>query len=155
MSSSRRIFTTELLHDRCKLCIFHKVSWLGRPGHEGFCFLQISQLVEEVQRLQASITKLQETSSGQIARLEEQLDHKRQHIARLEARLDAQRDYDDVKRELRSVRTRRRRFGILPRVSSQKQTYKQTNETSVSTCNELFDSLITFLWYTATLYGRF
>jgi homeobox protein cut-like len=61
-------------------------------------------LVEDVQRLQASITKLQETSAGQIARLEEQLDHKRQHIARLEARLDAQRDYDDVKRELRSVR---------------------------------------------------
>ena len=54
-----------------------------------------------MQRLQASITKLQETSAGQIARLEEQLDHKRQHIARLEARLDAQRDYDDVKRELR------------------------------------------------------
>jgi homeobox protein cut-like len=67
--------------------------------------LQISQLVEDVQRLQASITKLQETSAGQIARLEEQLDHKRQHIARLEARLDAQRDYDDVKRELRSVTT--------------------------------------------------
>ena len=64
---------------------------------------QISQLVEDVQRLQASITKLQETSAGQIARLEEQLDHKRQHIARLEARLDAQRDYEDVKRELRSV----------------------------------------------------
>jgi homeobox protein cut-like len=52
------------------------------------------------------MTKLQETSAGQIARLEEQLDHKRQHIARLEARLDAQRDYDDVKRELRSVKKR-------------------------------------------------
>jgi homeobox protein cut-like len=59
--------------------------------------------VEDVQRLQTSITKLQETSAGQIARLEEQLEHKRQHITRLEARLDAQRDYDDVKRELRSA----------------------------------------------------
>jgi homeobox protein cut-like len=70
-------------------------------------------LVEDVQRLQASITKLQETSAGQIARLEEQLDHKRQHIARLEARLDAQRDYDDVKRELRSVRGGGDVFGIV------------------------------------------
>nr|CAD7427054.1 unnamed protein product [Timema monikensis] len=63
----------------------------------------ISQLVEDVQRLQASISKLQESSAGKIARLEEQLDHKRQHIARLESRLEAQRDYDDVKRELRTI----------------------------------------------------
>jgi len=86
---------------------------VGLLSHGFLCFLQISQLVEDVQRLQASITKLQETSAGQIARLEEQLDHKRQHIARLEARLDAQRDYDDVKRELRSVRGGGDVFGIV------------------------------------------
>jgi homeobox protein cut-like len=78
-------------------------------AHVKVCFwLQISQLVEDVQRLQTSIAKLQETSAGQIARLEEQLEHKRQHIARLEARLDAQRDYDDVKRELRSAHNKSR-----------------------------------------------
>jgi homeobox protein cut-like len=92
------------VHTPVYLCACHTVSCPVQPGHDAVCFLQISQLVEDVQRLQASITKLQETSAGQIARLEEQLDHKRQHIARLEARLDAQRDYDDVKRELRSVR---------------------------------------------------
>lgn len=38
---------------------------------------------------------------SQITRLEEQLEQKRQHIARLEGKLDTQKDYDDLKRELR------------------------------------------------------
>ncbi|XP_046682036.1 homeobox protein cut isoform X3 [Homalodisca vitripennis] len=61
---------------------------------------EISQLIEDVQRLQSSIGKLQENSANQIARLEEELEHKRQLISRLEARLDAQRDYEDLKRQL-------------------------------------------------------
>ncbi|KAJ8887448.1 hypothetical protein PR048_013663 [Dryococelus australis] len=77
--------------------------WQQREGGEGV--LQISQLVEDVQRLQANIAKLQESSAAQIARLEEQLDLKRQHVARLEARLDAQRDYDDLKRQLSILRS--------------------------------------------------
>lgn len=68
-----------------------------------FYSFQVSQLVEEVQRLQNSISKLQESSMTQISRLEEQLEHKRQHIARLEARLEVQKDYDDLKREIRFV----------------------------------------------------
>lgn len=64
-----------------------------------FPLLQNTQLLEEVQRLQVSIT----SSMSQISRLEEQLEQKRQLIARLETKLDAQRDYDDLKRELRLV----------------------------------------------------
>ncbi|XP_065170333.1 homeobox protein cut isoform X3 [Atheta coriaria] len=60
-----------------------------------------TQLLEEVQRLQVSIT----SSMSQISRLEEQLEQKRQLIARLETKLDAQRDYDDLKRELSILRT--------------------------------------------------
>lgn len=66
-----------------------------------FNFLQISQLADDVQRLQNSVQALQEASASQIARLEEQLELKCQVIARLEARLDAQRDYEDIKREVR------------------------------------------------------
>lgn len=66
-------------------------------------FFQIAQLLEDVQRLQANLSKLQETSAAQVSRLEEQLEHRRQHIARLEARLDQQRDYEDLKREVRQV----------------------------------------------------
>lgn len=62
---------------------------------------QISQLLEDVQRLQNSIGKLQENSANQIARLEEELEHKRQHICRLEARLEAQKDYNELKRQVR------------------------------------------------------
>ncbi|KPI95973.1 Homeobox protein cut-like 1, partial [Papilio xuthus] len=60
----------------------------------------IAQLVEDVRRLQASLSALQEAHSQQLRRLEERLDEKKQHIARLEARLDTQRDYDDIKREI-------------------------------------------------------
>ncbi|XP_073948693.1 homeobox protein, cut isoform X6 [Choristoneura fumiferana] len=62
---------------------------------------EIAQLVEDVRRLQASLAALQEAHAQQLQRLEERLDEKKQHIARLEARLDNQRDYDDVKREIR------------------------------------------------------
>ncbi|XP_025410697.1 homeobox protein cut-like isoform X3 [Sipha flava] len=61
---------------------------------------EISQLVEDVRRLQSSMGKLQEHTAKEIARLEEELHDKRQHIMRLEARLDAQRDYEEVKRQL-------------------------------------------------------
>lgn len=56
--------------------------------------------MEDVRRLQSSIGKLQDHTAKEIARLEEELHDKRQHIMRLEARLDAQRDYEEVKRQL-------------------------------------------------------
>lgn len=62
---------------------------------------QIAQLVEDVRRLQTSLAALQEAHAQQLQRLEERLDEKKQHIARLEARLDTQRDYEDIKREIR------------------------------------------------------
>ncbi|XP_026740691.1 homeobox protein cut isoform X4 [Trichoplusia ni] len=65
---------------------------------------EIAQLVEDVRRLQASLTALQEAHAQQLQRLEERLDEKKQHIARLEARLDTQRDYDDIKREISMLR---------------------------------------------------
>ncbi|KAL1501468.1 hypothetical protein ABEB36_006785 [Hypothenemus hampei] len=61
---------------------------------------EINQLLEEVQRLQGCISKIQESSITQITRLEEQLEQKRQHIARLETKLDLQKDYDELKRQV-------------------------------------------------------
>ncbi|XP_072934678.1 homeobox protein cut isoform X3 [Epargyreus clarus] len=66
---------------------------------------EIAQLVDDVRRLQASLSALQEAHSQQLQRLEERLDERKQHIARLEARLDAQRDYDDLKREINLLRS--------------------------------------------------
>jgi len=70
------------------------------PLYLNIFFFYISQLVEDVRRLQSSIGKLQDHTAKEIARLEEELHDKRQHIMRLEARLDAQRDYEEVKRQL-------------------------------------------------------
>ncbi|KAJ8983496.1 hypothetical protein NQ317_005152 [Molorchus minor] len=65
----------------------------------------INQLLEEVQRLQGCIAKLQESSMSQISRLEDQLEQKRQHIIRLENKLDSQKDYDDLKRDVSILRS--------------------------------------------------
>lgn len=43
---------------------------------------------------------------SQINRLEDQLEQKRQHILRLETKLETQKDYEDLKREIRSVYNR-------------------------------------------------
>ncbi|CAH2051609.1 unnamed protein product, partial [Iphiclides podalirius] len=71
----------------------------------GVVLMTIAQLVEDVRRLQASLSALQEAHAQQLQRLEERLDEKKQHIARLEARLDTQRDYDDIKREISMLRS--------------------------------------------------
>ncbi|CAH1118355.1 unnamed protein product [Phaedon cochleariae] len=65
---------------------------------------EINHLLEEVQRLQGCLTKLQETSMSQISRLEDQLEQKRQHILRLESKLDLQKDYDELRREVSILR---------------------------------------------------
>lgn len=66
---------------------------------------QISQLVEEVSRLRENLQRLQETSAQTTARLEEELEARRQHISRLESKLDRQRDYDELKREISVLRS--------------------------------------------------
>uniref|UniRef100_A0A8C9L3P1 Protein CASP n=1 Tax=Panthera tigris altaica TaxID=74533 RepID=A0A8C9L3P1_PANTA len=54
---------------------------------------EIAQLVEDVQRLQASLTKLRENSASQISQLEQQLSAKNK-------KLKGQADYEEVKKEL-------------------------------------------------------
>lgn len=61
---------------------------------------EISQLVDDVQRLQATINKMKEATSAQIARLEEMLEEKNRLIRQLEEKLHIQMDYDEIKREL-------------------------------------------------------
>ncbi|KAL1454632.1 hypothetical protein WDU94_010848 [Cyamophila willieti] len=99
----------------------------------------ISQLVEDVQRLQSSIGKLQETSSSQIARLEEDLDLKRQHILRLEARLEAQRDYDELKRQLELIRQHNRSERTSPSKEPNNLANNQSSQIeSSSSTDDLF-----------------
>ncbi|KAG5894193.1 hypothetical protein JTB14_037755 [Gonioctena quinquepunctata] len=66
---------------------------------------EINHLLEEVQRLQGCLTKLQESSISQINHLEDQVEQKRQHILRLENRLESQKDYDELKREITILRS--------------------------------------------------
>ncbi|XP_068567726.1 cut-like homeobox 1b isoform X2 [Cebidichthys violaceus] len=61
---------------------------------------ETAQLVEDVQRLQASLTKLRETTSSQIAQLEQQLSSKTAILKELEEKLQKQADYEEVKKEL-------------------------------------------------------
>ncbi|XP_043476898.1 homeobox protein cut-like isoform X10 [Leptopilina heterotoma] len=66
---------------------------------------EISQLVEEISRLQQSLQRLQESSAQTAARLEDELEARRQHISRLESKIEKQKDYDDLKREISVVRS--------------------------------------------------
>ncbi|XP_075956166.1 cut-like homeobox 1b isoform X1 [Anarhichas minor] len=61
---------------------------------------ETAQLVEDVQRLQASLTKLRETTSSQITQLEQQLSSKTAILKELEEKLQKQVDYEEVKKEL-------------------------------------------------------
>uniref|UniRef100_A0A4W3IFQ3 Protein CASP n=1 Tax=Callorhinchus milii TaxID=7868 RepID=A0A4W3IFQ3_CALMI len=62
---------------------------------------EIVQLVEDVQRLQANLTKLRESSAGQVSQLEQQLSVKNSTLKQLEEKLKGQSDYEEVKKELR------------------------------------------------------
>uniref|UniRef100_UPI00398EF662 homeobox protein cut-like 1 isoform X1 n=1 Tax=Pristiophorus japonicus TaxID=55135 RepID=UPI00398EF662 len=61
---------------------------------------EIMQLVEDVQRLQANLTKLRETSASQVSQLEQQLTAKNSTLKQIEAKLKGQSDYEEVKKEL-------------------------------------------------------
>ncbi|XP_043976365.1 cut-like homeobox 1b isoform X3 [Gambusia affinis] len=66
---------------------------------------ETAQLVEDVQRLQASLTKLRETTSSQISQLEQQLCSKTAVLKELEEKLERQADYEEVKKELSILKT--------------------------------------------------
>ncbi|CAL8362050.1 unnamed protein product [Merluccius merluccius] len=66
---------------------------------------ETAQLVEDVQRLQASLTKLRETTSSQINLLEQQLSTKTLTLKELEEKLLKQADYEEVKKELNILKS--------------------------------------------------
>lgn len=71
--------------------------WISNPPP-----FQILALVEEVSRLRAALSDLQEShhaKTKQIQLLEDSLDIKRQLINRMETRLDTHADYDDTKKD--------------------------------------------------------
>ncbi|KAJ7309036.1 hypothetical protein JRQ81_008324 [Phrynocephalus forsythii] len=66
---------------------------------------EIAQLVEDVQRLQGSLTKLRENSTSQISQLEQQLTAKNSTLKQLEEKLKVQADYEEVKKELNILKS--------------------------------------------------
>ncbi|XP_019400969.1 PREDICTED: protein CASP isoform X4 [Crocodylus porosus] len=66
---------------------------------------EIAQLVEDVQRLQGSLTKLRENSRSQISQLEQQLTAKNSTLKQLEEKLKGQADYEEVKKELNILKS--------------------------------------------------
>ncbi|KAF6356786.1 cut like homeobox 1 [Rhinolophus ferrumequinum] len=66
---------------------------------------EIAQLLEDVQRLQASLTKLRENSASHISQLEQQLSAKDSTLKQLEEKLKGQADYEEVKKELNILKS--------------------------------------------------
>ena len=67
-----------------------------KAGHSN-----VQALIEDVQRLQSTLAQLRESSTKQLARFEEELQVRSRHIQRLEAQLENQKDYQEIRRELR------------------------------------------------------
>ncbi|KAM5193083.1 homeobox protein cut-like 2 isoform 2-T2 [Mantella aurantiaca] len=61
---------------------------------------EILRLLKDIQHLQNSIQELEESSSNQIAELEQQLVIKTEAILKLEEKLQSQSDYEEIKTEL-------------------------------------------------------
>ncbi|XP_056392446.1 homeobox protein cut-like 2 isoform X3 [Hyla sarda] len=61
---------------------------------------EILRLLKDIQHLQNSIQELEESSSNQIAELEQQLLIKTEAIEKLEEKLQSQSDYEEIKTEL-------------------------------------------------------
>ncbi|XP_016368009.1 protein CASP-like [Sinocyclocheilus rhinocerous] len=61
---------------------------------------EMLQLVEDVQRLQASLSTLRESSAAQISQLQQQLKSQTATLQLLEEKLQTQTDYEEVKKEL-------------------------------------------------------
>ncbi|XP_077995438.1 protein CASP-like [Glandiceps talaboti] len=66
---------------------------------------EISQLVDDIQRLQATNAKLRDSTSSQVTKLEEQLAQKSTAFKRLEERMKSQSDYDEMKKELNIMKS--------------------------------------------------
>ncbi|CAF1332437.1 unnamed protein product, partial [Didymodactylos carnosus] len=66
---------------------------------------EISQLVIDTQKLQSTLLKLKETSNAQISTLESLISMKEKMIAQLEEKLQTQSDYDEIKRELSTLKS--------------------------------------------------
>ncbi|XP_071766084.2 homeobox protein cut-like 1 [Centroberyx gerrardi] len=61
---------------------------------------EVLQLAEDVQRLQASLDNIRETSTAQINQLRQELSTKEATLKQLEEKLQEQTDYEEVKKEL-------------------------------------------------------
>ncbi|XP_051763810.1 homeobox protein cut-like 1 isoform X2 [Ctenopharyngodon idella] len=66
---------------------------------------EVERLAEDVQRLQASLAQLSETSTNQISQLEQQLSSKEALLKQLEEKLQEQSDYEEIKRELGTLKS--------------------------------------------------
>ncbi|XP_051973630.1 homeobox protein cut-like 1 isoform X1 [Xyrauchen texanus] len=66
---------------------------------------EVERLAEDVQKLQASLAQLSETSTNQISQLEQQLSSKEALLKQLEEKLQDQSDYEEIKRELCTLKS--------------------------------------------------
>lgn len=66
---------------------------------------QISQLVSDVQQSQVIQNRLKESTTNEIARLEDQLASKTKALQQLEEKLDEQGNYEEIKRELNILKS--------------------------------------------------
>lgn len=66
---------------------------------------EISQLVEDIKNLQASLNTMRDTSSKQIQKLEDEMKELTESMEKMENKIAQQKDYEEVKRELNIMKS--------------------------------------------------
>ncbi|XP_046840802.1 protein CASP-like [Xenia sp. Carnegie-2017] len=79
---------------------FHSISKTNLERELSAKENEITQLVDDIQRLQAAMNKMREAGNQRIASLEQQLAEKTELIIELETKLRQQADYEEIRREL-------------------------------------------------------
>ncbi|KAM3937035.1 homeobox protein cut-like 2 isoform 2-T2 [Leptodactylus fuscus] len=85
---------------------------------------EILRLLKDIQHLQNAIQELEESSSNQIAELEQQLLIKTEAIEKLEEKLQSQSDYEEIKTELsilKAMKSATSSCGLAPETSKSEE----------------------------------
>lgn len=86
---------------------------------------EVAQLLDDIRRLQATVEALRESSAKQISQLERLVKEKSRTIQQLEEQLERQKDYDDLKTQLRKLHNGTAAVDQLQQIQQQQQQQRQ------------------------------
>lgn len=110
------------------------------PSSEPSKDREVGQLLDDIRRLQATVEALRESSAKQISQLERLVTEKSRTIQQLEEQLERQKDYDDLKTELRKFHNGTSTAGQRDQEEQPQQLQDNGSSKNVKTERDIADS---------------